>query len=684
MSEETLKKVLDCYKEARQSSSKWREEAKELYAFRAGHQWSDEDVSYLEEQGRPPITFNRAGTIIDAVCGAEISNRQETRYIPRTQEDGLVTEGATRVGKWVRDNCDAEDEDSDAIEDLLISGMGWTETRIDYDEDPEGKVFIDRVDPLEMYWDPAAKKHNLADSTWFIREKWMANDDIRFMWPDSEITPTQDSAPDLDIHNADPPFYERESTGVDKKRSQARILEYHYCEREQYHRVQNPLTGEIETVSGKDFKKLQERFPEIRHAKLTKKVWKRVFVGGNTVLEEGPAPIEELSSFRCITGKRDRKRNCWFGLMRGMKEPQEWANKFFSQVLHIINSNSKGGFFYETGALKDIEAARQDLAKPEGMVELNPGGLGRIKERQMFQFPAGIDRMMEFAISSIRDVPGVNLELLGATDREQPGILEAQRQKQALTVLAPIFANIRRYRKEHGRLLLAFIREFIPVERLQRVLGPELAMVAEVIKSKETANFDVVVEQSATSPNAKTEAWVAMQAVLPMLMDAGFKPPREILDILPIPETISQKWKEQSEQGLPPEVEEAMGKMEEDLKKLSEENLALKQDQQTKMIELDMKQRQAEANLGMQQQQRNLEQERAVSDMQLKREIASEDIRLEIEKMQAEFQMKREQMENEDSLKRQQMDRDHQLRLIEIQRQSELDQQKLNLAKQRS
>ena len=651
MSEDLLQQVMDCYKEARAASSKWRQEARELYGFRAGHQWDDDDISYLEEQGRPPITFNRAGTIIDAVCGSEVSNRQETRYIPRSEEDGLLTEAATRVGKWVRDNCDAEDEDSDAIEDLLICGMGWTETRIDYDEDPEGKVFIDRIDPLEMYWDPASTKHNLADSSWFIREKWMSNADVKAMWPDAEIIPTEDAAPELEQHNADPPFYERESTGYDKKRKQTRIIEYHYSEREQYHRVQNPLTGAIEQVNGEEFKKLQKRFPDIRHAKLTKKVWKRVFVGGKTVLEEGPAPIENLSSFRCITGKRDRKQNCWFGLMRGMKEPQEWANKFFSQVLHIINSNSKGGFFFETGALKDPEKAREDLAKPEGMVELNAGGLQRIKERQMFQFPAGIDRMMEFAISSIRDVPGVNLELLGATNREQPGVLEAQRQKQALTVLAPLFANVRRYRKEHGRLLLAFVREFIPVERIARILGPELAPAAEAIKQKDVAEYDVVVEQSATSPNAKTEAWVAMQAVMPILMDAGIKPPKDIIDILPIPETIAQKWKAEAEQGLPPEVQEAMDKMQEDLQKMAQENTALKQDQQTKMIELDMKQQAFVADRQLQADRLVSERERMVSDLQLRQEAAQMDHELEIEKMQRNFELKQREIEMEQNLK---------------------------------
>jgi hypothetical protein len=38
-----------------------------------------------------------------------------------------------------------------------------SETRLDYEDNPEGDPKVDRTDPLEMCWDSGAKKRNLVD-----------------------------------------------------------------------------------------------------------------------------------------------------------------------------------------------------------------------------------------------------------------------------------------------------------------------------------------------------------------------------------------------------------------------------------------------------------------------------------------------------------------------------------------
>lgn len=206
---ELVKKINTFYKNSRDYSKYWRKENRDLHDFRSGHQWSEDDKAVLEEQNRPPVVFNRAGTIIDAVVGNEISNRQDIRFLPRTNDDSAYSEMATEVIRWIRNECNAEDEESDSFEDVLIGGMGWVETKIDYDENGELIIVMNAVDPAEMYWDPDSRKHNLEDRTWQIREKWVPIEEAKETWPEiADLKPTEGMAPELDeqVRNADPPF----------------------------------------------------------------------------------------------------------------------------------------------------------------------------------------------------------------------------------------------------------------------------------------------------------------------------------------------------------------------------------------------------------------------------------------------------------------------------------------------
>ena len=63
----------------------------------------------------------------------------------------------TSAAKWFRQHATRKME-SDAFRDLVVRGIGWTETRLDYEDNPQGDPKVDRTDPLEMVWDGGAKK----------------------------------------------------------------------------------------------------------------------------------------------------------------------------------------------------------------------------------------------------------------------------------------------------------------------------------------------------------------------------------------------------------------------------------------------------------------------------------------------------------------------------------------------
>ena len=651
-----VKKFSDRKKRAVDHSSQWRKDARKDFDFAAGEQWEESDKQLLREQLRPIITFNRVGPIIDAVAGSEINNRQEVRYLPRTVDDSGVNETLSEAARWVRDQCDAEDEESDAFMDAVTCGMGWTETRMDYENDLDGEVVIDRIDPLEMWWDPDAKKRNLKDARWIARIKNFSNEDIKATWPDKynevvgEVHSNAQSEPLGTGTNANSPDEYQDSeekpwdTKPDKKTQP--VVEYQWWERETVYRVQ--ANGKITEFDSKRFARLKDQLDQtgVKYLKQTRRVYRRAFLSGDVILEQGLCPCETDFTYQCVTAKRNRNKNTWFGLVRAMKDPQMWANKFYSQILHVINSNAKGGIMAEDGAFPDQRKAEKNWARSDSVVTTAKGALqrGAIQPKPTVPYPTGLDRLMEFAVDAHYSVTGVNLEMLGMADRNQAGVLEYQRREAGLTILGMLFNSLRGYRKSQGRVLLYFITEYISDDRLVRVVGENGAKYVPLAKQDDTMRYDIIVDEAASSPNQKERTFQVMSQILPMIMKTGVPIPPEILDYSPLPESLVTKWKqliEQQKQGqVPPEVQQQMEELQQQLKKLGEENAKLKIGQEVKLTQVQLDDRIDKLKFAQ-------DVEESDREFALRVKEVMETLELQEKKVEGELEIRRKQSANQ-------------------------------------
>ena len=533
--------------------SKWRNDARECYRFVSGEQWSEEDKAAMEDQGRIAPVFNRVGPMIDAVSGAEITNRQQVQYFPREAGDSGVNEVLTKGAEYFRDECDAGVEERDSFFDALVCGIGATETRMDYEEDQDGAICVDRIDPLEICADPTSRKRNLIDARYLRRKRPYSKAEFNQLWPGK----MPDAEADITaVHHTDPRDAYDDGDDEIAREDEVFVREYQWFETITVYVVENPQNPEqtVEVDAERHDQaqaEAESRGVTLRSVKQRRRKYWRAVVAAGAVLEHEELPDGEFT-YKFITGKRDRNKGVWYGLVKPMQDPQRWANQFFSQLLAILASSAKGGLIAETTAVKDVTTFEKDWANPSKVTWVNPGGINSVQPKPASQVPAAIPQLMDFAIASIRDTTGVNQEMLGMVDRDQAGVLEHQRKQAAYGILSAFFDSLRRYRKHQGRLLLKYIQRYVPPGTLVRIVGDDgIAKYVPLAMQSQTTKFDVVVDEAPAGPNQKERVWAMAMQMAPMLKDLDPDIWAKLVKYSPLPtalaDDISRSLKEKAE-----------------------------------------------------------------------------------------------------------------------------------------
>jgi hypothetical protein len=533
-----------------QHSNAWRVGAKEDFGFVAGPgQWKQEDLTKLRDEQRPPVTFNETLKFIRAVCGLEVNNRLTTTYLPTdltAEGEVLANEMLSAGSEWMDQGCYAPRKKSRAFRDMIICGMGWGESLMEFDDDPKGKYMLDRVNPLEMVWDRDARDQNIMDAKRIARVRKMSLEAARRLIPgitDDESLTADDldaswaadvSAPKADgVKSKEEKELRKDSMVQDSHRREVHIVQVQWWEYETYYKIPNPQAALAAAqgmpagdttmdVSEADFKALKKKAgkgKDIPHAKLRRKVFKQAFLGGKLLGEVKTAPRPNGFTFHCMTGEPDDNEGVWFGLVRLARDPQSWQNKFFSVLMDMINKTAKGGVIAEDDVTDDVHAFKTSYAKPQAVTFVKPGAIGKnkIMAKPGQAVTGGIMQLFQMANEALPRVLGINLELMGMADRDQPGILEAQRKQAAMTILATLFDSLAMWEQERGRAKLHFLQTIVPDGVFLRIQGEQGFKAIKFIRDQALGKYDVVVDDAPTSTNMKEKAWQGLQLLLPTI-----------------------------------------------------------------------------------------------------------------------------------------------------------------------
>lgn len=513
----------------------FRDNARRDFAAYSGEagQWLKEELDALEGL-RHPMTINRIQPLIDAAVGHEINSRSDITYKPRSIGRTAKNEVLTQGVEHFRDEADAFPEETAAMRSAYICGVGCVEHTMQYDEDPEGRLCVEDRDILQMGWDWRARRPNLTDASrvWLVKE--MPLSEARTMFPDAEIgdldarwwtghpRPENSDGAYIDLiddeHDSgvyDAPAGLSSSTSVT-------LIQVEWRRKEVRISLIDPDGGPDVEIEEGLFNTFRQRYfsavgEDLPHVRRRKYVYYKTFVG-RRVLGHNESPCQTGFSFKFMTGYRDADKGVYYGLTRNLLGPQTWLNRMLTQLLHIINTNAKGGVMVESGAVDDHGEFEDNWAASDSVTWLEDGAIsgGKVQAKPGPNIPTVITELITVADSLIYKVSGLSPELLGMSEAKVSGVLEHQRRHSSMAVLAAFFDARRLYLKQVGELMLEFVqRQYISSRALVRISGPEGEVAVPLIYAEaEGARFDVMIDESPDSPTAKERNWAVISQLV--------------------------------------------------------------------------------------------------------------------------------------------------------------------------
>jgi hypothetical protein len=588
-------------------------------------QWTDEEKKKLKDQKQAATVINRIKPKMDGLMGMERVNKTTAKAFPRTPKHKDAATAVTEAIRFCLQDNAYSDIRSSCWDNIVIEGTAGCEIMVKAKGD-DFKITIKHLMWDRLIYDPFSRRKDFSDARFLGQVVWMDYDEALDQYPDG--------ADMLETMMEGSETYADKPRWMDGTRKRVKIVELYY-----------------------------KKHGKVYYACFTRGGYLKAPKISPYVNEEGETewPYEFASAFVTREGVR-------YGAVRQLTDIQDEINKRRSKALHLMSVRQVR---WERGAVEDINKARQELAKPDGVIETTPG--------------------MEFEILKTGDMAGAQFNLLteakqeidavsfsaaaaGKEERNMSGVALRSREMASQTELAPLFdvlkgLDVRVYRKVWNRIKqywkaekwirvtdeennLKFVglnkpmtageqlmqkaqQQGLPPEQLQMLAqrvaqDPSMQQIVGTENDIAELDMDIIIDDAPDAVTTQAEDF----AVLGEMVKSGFQmPPEAVIEASPLSnkDKILKMMREARTAAVPPQVQEQMQKMQEgaqqlqqELQKVTQENQQLKADMTVEMQKIDASGK-AEAAKIMQKGQlaeyemlldKQLEIDRAIMDIQ--------------------------------------------------------------------
>ena len=325
---------------------RWQHLSQKGYDFYLDEQLSKEEKDQLEESGMPTFTINRVTPIIEIMKYFVTANNPKWKAVGATGDDVDVAQVHSDIADYCWYLSNGKSLYSQVALDALTKGIGYFLVDVDKDADRGmGEVRFNRLDPYDVYVDPASRDFLFRDANFIQVRKNIARTRLINMLPEFEakikkVSKGTDvvsySERDTDLSGLTQP--EEITMGISLEAEDEDIIPYYetYSKKKfayynVYIRIQ-PSPAEMDNIKNAVKKQLEDFTKEVEVGLIEKEMQiQQAVQSGEIIPERAQLEIKKSQEMAAQAVKEKE--------MQLMSEAQDAATKVKQQIMSEADFN---------------------------------------------------------------------------------------------------------------------------------------------------------------------------------------------------------------------------------------------------------------------------------------------------------------------------------------------------------
>ena len=167
------------------SRKKWENIAQQSYEFFLGEQLTEEEVDELKSAGMPNFTINRITPVVEMMKFFATANTPRWQAVGAEGSDSDVAAVHSDIADYCWYNSNGDSLYAQVVQDALVKGVGYLQVDVDPNQDRGlGEVVFKKVEPFDIYPDPASRDFLFRDATYIMVRKDMPKEQVKKLFPD--------------------------------------------------------------------------------------------------------------------------------------------------------------------------------------------------------------------------------------------------------------------------------------------------------------------------------------------------------------------------------------------------------------------------------------------------------------------------------------------------------------------